>query len=256
MVGEKTRFRCGGSRGKTATIRKVRRRQRYLIHPENIRICQSCAWSAEQRGNIFFPVPVRTGEFGLAKHVRPSPPTSASSFYTLRLNLALTHGLFSHRPLSASKASKCMPSTAIGPVPSLLSQADASRWRSLPPRVCRQGPVVLKVVRATGVANSGYPMEHFLCTPFLPHTLLVLYRIPGMWSSLLNIYNFVVVLIVGTSDRRYFQHVHFIPIVGMGKRGVYQLVHGLLCGTTLRFTGPVPADSRQWTSSVRNCVTR
>ena len=27
-------------------------------------------------------------------------------------------------------------------------------------------------------------------------------------------------------------------------------------GTTLRFTGPVPADSRQWTPSVRNCVTR
>ena len=50
--------------------------------------------------------------------------------------------------------------------------------------------------------------------------------------------------------RQYFQHAHFIPIVGAGKRGAYYLVHGDLprqysFGTTLRFTGPVPADSRQ-----------
>ena len=58
-----------------------------------------------------------------------------------------------------------------------------------------------------------------------------------------------------------FQHAHFIPIMGVGKRGGYQVVHGDLprqhpFGTTLRFTGPVPADSRQLTPSVRNCVTR
>ena len=52
------------------------------------------------------------------------------------------------------------------------------------------------------------------------------------------------------SDRRYFQHAHFIPLVGVGKRGEYELVHGDLLrqhlfGTTLRFSGPVPADSRQ-----------
>ena len=52
------------------------------------------------------------------------------------------------------------------------------------------------------------------------------------------------------SHRRYFQHAHFIPMVGVGKRGEYYLVHGDLprqhsFGTTLRFTGPVPADSRQ-----------
>ena len=50
--------------------------------------------------------------------------------------------------------------------------------------------------------------------------------------------------------RRYFQHAHFIPIVGVGKIGAYQLVHGDLLrqhsfGTALRSTGPVPADSRQ-----------
>ena len=48
----------------------------------------------------------------------------------------------------------------------------------------------------------------------------------------------------------YFQHNHFIPIVGLRKRGTYELVRGDLprqhpFGTTLRFTGPVPADSRQ-----------
>ena len=50
--------------------------------------------------------------------------------------------------------------------------------------------------------------------------------------------------------RRYFRHAHFIPLVGVGKRGAYLLVHCDLprqhsFGTTLRFTGPVPADSRQ-----------
>ena len=49
---------------------------------------------------------------------------------------------------------------------------------------------------------------------------------------------------------RYFQHANLIPIVAVGKRGEYYLVHGDLprqhsFGTTLRFTGPVPADSRQ-----------
>ena len=48
----------------------------------------------------------------------------------------------------------------------------------------------------------------------------------------------------------YFHHAYFIPIVGVGKRGAYQLVLGDLprkysLGTTLRFTGPVPADARQ-----------
>ena len=58
-------------------------------------------------------------------------------------------------------------------------------------------------------------------------------------------------IVEGIPDtRRYFQHAYFIPIVGVGKRGEYNFVHGDLprqhsFGTTLRFTGPVPADSRQ-----------
>ena len=52
------------------------------------------------------------------------------------------------------------------------------------------------------------------------------------------------------STGHYFQHAHSIPIVGVGKRGAYYLVHGDLprqhsFGTSLRFTGLVPADSRQ-----------
>ena len=49
---------------------------------------------------------------------------------------------------------------------------------------------------------------------------------------------------------RYFQLAHLIPMVGVGKRGEHELVLGNLprqhsFGTTLRFIGHVPADSRQ-----------
>ena len=43
--------------------------------------------------NIFFPVPVGAGEFGLARRVRPSRPASAFSFSILTLNLVLTYGI-------------------------------------------------------------------------------------------------------------------------------------------------------------------
>ena len=61
-------------------------------------------------------------------------------------------------------------------------------------------------------------------------------------------------VVKGKSERllpyRYFQCAQFITIVGVGKIGAYYLVHGdakaaPVAGTTLRFTGPVPADSRQ-----------
>ena len=62
-----------------------------------------------------------------------------------------------------------------------------------------------------------------------------------------------------TEHRWYFEHdmtinitpSYFIPIIlGVGKRGAYYLVNSGLprqhsFGTTLRFTGPVPVDSRQ-----------
>ena len=64
--------------------------------------------------------------------------------------------------------------------------------------------------------------------------------------------NVSVELHVGQNQQkiRYFQYAHFIPIVGVGKRGAYQLIHGDLprqhpSGTTLMFTGSMSADSRQ-----------
>ena len=45
------------------------------------------------RENKYFSVLVRAWEFGLARQVRPSRPASACSFYILRLNLVLTHGI-------------------------------------------------------------------------------------------------------------------------------------------------------------------
>ena len=45
------------------------------------------------RGNKYFPVPVRAWEFGLARRVRSFRPASASLFSGLRLNLVLTHGI-------------------------------------------------------------------------------------------------------------------------------------------------------------------
>ena len=77
-------------------------------------------------------------------------------------------------------------------------------------------------------ANTGGNEDHFV---FLGITSFGTYQ-PRLWL------------------RRYFQHVHFIPMVGVGKRGTYQLVHGNLprqhpSETTLRFTGPEPANSRQ-----------
>ena len=44
------------------------------------------------RENEYFPVPVRAGEFGFARQVRPSRPAPACSL-TLRLNPVLTHGI-------------------------------------------------------------------------------------------------------------------------------------------------------------------
>ena len=67
--------------------------------------------------------------------------------------------------------------------------------------------------------------------------------------SLLSTINILTVYLVCFTLYRYFQHAYFIPIVGVGKER-RTLVHGDLqngstvTGTTLRTTGPAPADSR------------
>ena len=70
------------------------------------------------RDNGYFPVPVRTGEFGLARRVWPSRPASVCSFSTLRLNLVLTRGI---PPDFRGDVHLCVPLYAIGSVPSLSS---------------------------------------------------------------------------------------------------------------------------------------
>ena len=80
------------------------------------------------RENEYFPVPVRSSDFGLAR-VRPSCPASACSFSALRLDLVLTHGI---PPAFRGGAHLFIPSTAIGSLPGSSGHAIAYRWRSLP----------------------------------------------------------------------------------------------------------------------------
>ena len=61
-------------------------------------------------------------------------PSSACSFPTLRLNLVLTHGI---PPTFRDGVHLYIPSTTIGPIPSLSDHTIAHRWRSLP-RACRR----------------------------------------------------------------------------------------------------------------------
>ena len=64
--------------------------------------------------NDYFPVPVRAWEFGLARQVRPTCPASPCSFYTLRLNLVLTHEI---PPPFRDSVHLCILPTATGSVP-------------------------------------------------------------------------------------------------------------------------------------------
>ena len=108
--------------------------------------------------HVFFPVPVRAWECGLARRVRPSRPTSArSSPYSGLIWCLLTGSL----PLSAT-ASTCT----------------VNRHRVSPEFIadgvhCREsagtGPAVLKVVRVTGAAFSAVTMVPF-CAPLFSHT--------------------------------------------------------------------------------------
>ena len=126
-----------------------------------------------------------------------------------------------------------------------------------------QGPFLNRVVHDSRLTVLNQKNTR-MCVPETPFSLdlvdLLLKKIPPLQETISLVSN-KAMLSIRYIYRRYFQHAHFIPIVGVGKRGEYQLVHCDLprqhsFGTTLRFTGPVPADSRQRTPSVRNCVTR
>ena len=76
------------------------------------------------RENEYFPLPVR-----------------ACSFSILRLNLVLTHGI---PPDFRGGVNLFIPSYAIGSVPSLLGNAIACRWRSLPRFRRHRASIVLR----------------------------------------------------------------------------------------------------------------
>ena len=71
---------------------------------------------------------------------------------------------------------------------------------------------------------------------------------------------------IGNLTGRFIHTLSTCPLYtnsGYGKREAHINWSMMTCkmaapvtGTTLRTTGPMPADSRQWTLSVRNCVTR
>ena len=110
----------------------------------------------------FFPRPRWRLRFGLARQIRPSHSVSACSFSTLRFNLVLTHGtpsafrdgvivhIYRQTPSGQSRVYRVMQLRADG----------VNCRESTGP-----GTVVLKVVRATDAAFSGFIVDHFICAP-------------------------------------------------------------------------------------------
>ena len=96
------------------------------------------------KDNEYSPVPVRAWEFGLARRIQPSQPTSAcSSPYSgwgkLRLRETQAEGNSGWGKLRLRDSSRVprrrpfmKPPYAIGSVPNLSGHAIAYRWRSLP----------------------------------------------------------------------------------------------------------------------------
>ena len=92
--------------------------------------CQSCSWSDKQKKKKILRPRSRLRIWSRDIDSAIShPASSASSFSTPRLNLALTHGV---PPDFCDDVYLFMPSTAIGSLPSLSGHATAHRWRSLP----------------------------------------------------------------------------------------------------------------------------
>ena len=116
----------------------------------------------KEHGN-FFPVPLRTLKFSLARQVRLSRPASAGSFSTPKLNLVLSREFLPFLPLSATTSIYTVCRHRVSP--ELIGPRNCDRWRSIP-RVRRyRGAVVFKVDRvATGAPFSGKPMDQCLCT--------------------------------------------------------------------------------------------
>ena len=117
------------------------------------------------RENDYFPVPIRTREFGFARRLRQSRPAWAcSSPYSDWIWCLLTGLLASS---AATSIYLFQPPYAIGSVSSLPGHAIAHRWRSLP-RVHRH-----RANKPQGSFKRGLPwqvtMDQLICAS-LPHT--------------------------------------------------------------------------------------
>ena len=131
-----------------------------------------------------FPFPVRAYEFGLARRVRLSRPTSACSFSTLSLNLVLTRGI---PPDFRRGVHSSIPPYAVGPVTSLLVIMQSRTDGVYCLESAGTKPVVLKVVPVTGAAFftvNGAPFSYRNRTPHLYEIFLLRFV---MW--LLRAYN-------------------------------------------------------------------
>ena len=113
--------------------------------------------------NDFFPVSVRAREFRLAEESRPA---SICSFSTFRLKVVITYGIppAIHDDVHIHNT----PSTAIDqcrihPVTQLRTDGVHCREST------GTGPVVLKVVRVTSAAFSGFTMAQFFHAPIFSH---------------------------------------------------------------------------------------
>ena len=129
--------------------------------------CQCWSSSAEQGKRIFPPVPVRAWEFGLARWVRPSRLASSFLFSTLRRNRVLSHGspphfrdgvivhLYRQPPPGQSRVYRVTQLRTDG----VYCQESAGT-----------GPVVLKALRVTSAAFSGFTMWANCNAPLFSHT--------------------------------------------------------------------------------------
>ena len=115
--------------------------------------------------------------------------------------------------------------------------------------------------------RQPYPVDPYSCD-MCYHTLLycvtVLYYIiigrEFVQGTAVDTLQVTVYMNKPGTEYRYFQHAHFIPLVNVGKKAQMNGSMVTCQGSTrsellLRFNS-VPADTRQSTPSVRNCVTR
>ena len=105
---------------------------------------------------LYFPVPVRSFEFGLLIRFQPSRPASACSFSTLRLNPVLTHGI---SPDFRGGVHLFIP--------------PSGQSRIIRPRIS----IPMAFTTESPPAHNGYclciTMDQSLCASLFPHPLLV-----------------------------------------------------------------------------------